>query len=107
MKKTKPFLLFILFVVSAVSGWAQQTEVPATNAWTLKQCVDYALANNLTIQRSMYNVETSEVDYNQSKMNFIPNLNANIHSPLSKLTFSALASQARLLYLTDCAFKVF
>jgi len=80
MKKTKPFLLLllVLLVVSSVSGWAQQTEAPDTNAWTLKQCVDYALANNLTVQRSMYGVESSEVDYKQSKMNFLPNLNANM-----------------------------
>ena len=72
-------LLFILYVLVSSTGIAQQTDTTSTtNAWTLKQCIDYALANSLTVQRSTYNVETSEVDYNQSKMNLLPNLNANL-----------------------------
>jgi outer membrane protein len=54
------------------------TAVPtASDAWTLKQCVDYALANSLNVQRSTYNVEASEVDYRQSRANLLPTLNAN------------------------------
>lgn len=78
MKKARP-LLFILFFLVSLTGIGQQTDTSSTtNAWTLKQCIDYALANSLTVQRSNYNVESFEVDYNQSKMNLLPNLNANL-----------------------------
>ena len=78
MKKITLFLSLLVCALSSVTGWSQQTQDTTTTAWTLKQCVDYALANNLTIQRSAYNVEATEVDYTQSKMNFIPSLNANL-----------------------------
>jgi len=78
MKKTR-LLLFIPILLASLAGIAQQTDTLSnTNAWTLKQCIDYALANSLTVQRGNYNVETSEVNYNQSKMNLLPNLNANV-----------------------------
>jgi len=47
-----------------------------TKKWTLKECVDHALENNLSVQRSLLNVESSDVNYDQSKMALLPNLNA-------------------------------
>lgn len=81
MKKTTIYL-FVMIALACNTARAQQvdtTDVPtASDAWTLKQCIDFALANSLTVQRSMYNVEQSEVDYHQSRANLLPNLNANI-----------------------------
>src|SRR5688500_19353088 len=56
----------------------QQLTPPSTDKWSLKECVDYALANNLTIQRSNYNVETSEVDLRQAKFSRLPTFNGSI-----------------------------
>jgi outer membrane protein len=79
MKKITLFLSLTLFSLASVTAWSQETPVPSTTTpWTLKQCVDYALANNLAVQRSTYNVEANEVNYTQSKMNFVPNLNASV-----------------------------
>lgn len=79
MKKIILFLSLSIFSLASVTAWAQEAPIPSTDTpWTLKQCIDYALANNLTVQRSTYNVETNEVNYTQSKMNLIPNLNANL-----------------------------
>lgn len=76
--KTKPLLLILLFLLSLSASGQQDT--PANgNAWTLKQCIEYALNNSLTIQRSSYNMETSEVDYYQSKMALLPTLNAGVN----------------------------
>lgn len=80
MKKTSLHIIVLLALTWSVTH-AQQTDsttVPtASDAWTLKQCVEYALANSLNVQRSTYNVEASEVDYNQSRANLLPTLNAN------------------------------
>ena len=56
----------------------QQLTPPSTDKWSLKECVDYALANNLTIQRSNYNVETSEVDLRQARFSRLPTVNAGV-----------------------------
>ena len=56
----------------------QQLTPPSTEKWSLKKCVDYALANNLTIQRSNYNVESSEVDLRQAKFSRLPVINGSV-----------------------------
>ncbi len=77
MKKNKPLLLIVLLLCS-ITGFAQQIEAPdSTNAWTLKQCIEYALSNNLAVQRSSYDVENSDINRTEAKMAMLPNLNAN------------------------------
>ncbi len=44
--------------------------------WDLQQCIDYALANNLTVKQSQLNIQRAEIGLTQSKYNLLPNLNA-------------------------------
>lgn len=44
--------------------------------WTLQECVKIALENNLSVRRGLYNVESFKVGMFQSKMAFLPTLNA-------------------------------
>lgn len=44
--------------------------------WDLQQCIDYAMANNLTVRQSLLNIQRNEVGVNQSKYNLLPDLNA-------------------------------
>lgn len=67
--KTKISLL-VAFLTIAVS-FAQEKK------WTLKECVDYALENNLTIKRNEYNLALSKENIVTSKGKFLPNLNAS------------------------------
>jgi outer membrane protein len=46
-----------------------------SQSYTVQQCIDYALAHNLTIKQSELNTELSKVGVNQSTMNLFPNLN--------------------------------
>lgn len=57
------------FVVCTVFG-------QETKKWTLKECVDVALENNLRIKRSVYAVETSRANLTQAKGQFLPSINA-------------------------------
>ncbi|HTE33391.1 MAG TPA: TolC family protein [Chryseolinea sp.] len=78
MMKSK-YLLPVLLSLMSLQIMAQKNDSTSSNgAWTLKQCIEYALANSLNVQRSTYNVQTGEVNYNQSKMNLLPSLNANM-----------------------------
>lgn len=50
--------------------------VSAQEKWDLQKCIDYALANNLTVKQSRLNIERAEIGLTQSKYALLPNLNA-------------------------------
>lgn len=62
-----------LFLV-AIATTIQAQEM---KKYTLKECVDIALENNLRIKRSVYATETSRANLLQAKGSFLPSLNAN------------------------------
>ena len=64
---TRIKILFTLFVLSA-NSYAQ-------SAWSLQQCIDYALANNLSVKQSELAVELNKVDVNQNAAALFPSLN--------------------------------
>lgn len=68
MKRLFPLLLLI-----GTNLWAQE----ARKVWTLRELIDYAVSSNLTVKRGTYGVRGGEVNYLQSKMVMLPNLNAS------------------------------
>ncbi|GHN01736.1 transporter [Cytophagales bacterium WSM2-2] len=44
---------------------------------TLQECVKVAMANNLTVQRALYNVKSNEIGLFQAKGSFLPTINFN------------------------------
>jgi len=62
-------LLFFLFSLPLI---AQEKKI-----WTIQECVDYALENNLTVKNQELNVSINKVNVKQSKMMLLPSLNAN------------------------------
>lgn len=74
MLKTKIALLVTLFT-SLVTFSQKQ--------WTLKECVDHALKNNITIQQNRLTIEVAEKDSKDSKGNFLPSLGASTNGSLS------------------------
>ena len=65
-------LLALILFVGLVGANGQEAK-----KWTLKECVDIALENNLRIKRSIYNVESFRTSLLQSKAGFLPTLNAS------------------------------
>lgn len=51
--------------------------------WTLQECVNYAIDNNITIKQNQLNVEISQENLNSAKGNFLPNLNASTSGNLN------------------------
>jgi outer membrane protein len=45
--------------------------------WTLKECVDHAIENNITVQQSLLNLELAKLNVKNNKGNFLPNLNTS------------------------------
>jgi outer membrane protein len=70
-------LFALLLILSPLFGMAQDSNTASENAkqWSLAECVNYALKNNLTIKRGELQVQLSEVNYTQSKMNLLPSAN--------------------------------
>lgn len=62
-------VLFVLFV--SLSSYSQAKK------WTLRECVDYALKNNISIQQSELDVKLTQVSKSDAIGNFLPNINAN------------------------------
>lgn len=66
-------ITILLILVSFVyTGFAQESKV-----WTLQECVNYALENNITVKQAQLDKDISIEDLKAAKWNFAPNLNAN------------------------------
>jgi outer membrane protein len=50
--------------------------------WTLEDCINYAISNNINLQRQQLLTEQAEVNYLKSKLNTLPNLNAGTDANL-------------------------
>ena len=66
-------ILLSIFAIGILgTASAQDTKV-----WTLKECVDYALENNISVKQSELDKDISIEDVKAAKWNFAPNLNAS------------------------------
>ncbi len=63
-------LLTILFQISA--------QEPGNDIWSLEDCINYAMQNNIQIKQTVLNTEYSENQLKQSKLGQIPSLNGSL-----------------------------
>ncbi|GAF02069.1 TolC family protein [Saccharicrinis fermentans] len=66
-------IILPLFVVLLFSSL---THVNAQKVWTLEECISYAFENNITVKRQALNAAYQQNELQQSKMNRLPDLNA-------------------------------
>lgn len=62
----------LLFLVSSIS-FAQNL------GYSLQQCIDTALQNNVALKQNRIGVKLADVDYKQAKENLLPSINGNIN----------------------------
>lgn len=70
MKKNSWVSLVLIFTFS-LSAQAQ------TKKWTLEECVNYAIQNNISIKQTELDTKTAAIDKKGTVGNFLPTLNAN------------------------------
>lgn len=70
-----PLSLILLFSI-ILSVYSQESN-PNVKKWTLRECVDYAIENNISVKQSENNISLAEVDKRGAIGNFIPSLNFN------------------------------
>ncbi len=68
-KPTKKLFLFFSSFLSIAGSYAQEP-------WSLKDCIDYAMENNIQIKQQEILTEINSNDYTRSKINLLPDLNA-------------------------------
>lgn len=66
----KYFSLTLLGLIGLVSN------VHAQEPWSLKQCIDQALASNIQVQQAELSVSSAEANYQQTKAGALPTVNA-------------------------------
>ena len=71
-KEMKRLIYLIYLTIVFISGEVTAQE----KKWTLEDCINYALSNNINLQRQQLLTEQAEVNYLKSKLNTLPNLNA-------------------------------
>ena len=79
----KSFLLFFLLCASAA---------PAQQAWTLQDCIDYALKHNIQVQKNRINEERGEVNLWQDKGTLLPSLSFNTNQGVGYRPFTEVIS---------------
>jgi outer membrane protein len=64
------YLLLLLLLLYPISGFSQKQ-------WSLQECVDYAVQNNLSVKQQYISTQSQENTVNQSFYSFFPTLNAS------------------------------
>ena len=72
----KQLVHIILFGLLLSTKTQAQTDLP--EQWTLRSCIDYALENNITIQRNRISAESAEEDVKSAKADFLPSISGSI-----------------------------
>lgn len=74
MKQVSLIILSCLLLLPA--GMKAEDDMP--KQWKLRDCIDYALAHNITIRRNRINVESTQEDVKTAKADFLPSLSGNV-----------------------------
>jgi len=73
MKAILTLTLMFSFILSVHS----QESNPNVKKWTLRECVDYAIENNINVKQSENDIAMAEISKRDAVGNFIPSLNLN------------------------------
>lgn len=70
----KVFLLIASLAIAQVSFSQDDSASKTSKIWSLQDCINYALENNITVKDASLNTEIAEIDYSKSKSARLPNL---------------------------------
>lgn len=67
--------LILISLVIAQSSFAQElSNTPTPKIWSLEDCINYALENNITVKDAVLSTSTAEIEFSKSKSARLPNL---------------------------------
>ncbi len=97
--KNKNLILYIVVICFlGISPTVFSQEKP--KEWDLQACINYALQNNIQIKKQEQSVETSKVNFDQSKANRLPNLSGSASQLFTNETSTQGGSPVQNQYAT-------
>jgi outer membrane protein len=76
--------IFLILMTLSMLGAKGQTGADSLKHLTLEKCVQIAWDNNLDVQEGEMQMLAGRIDWNQSKLNLLPNLNGSASSGLNQ-----------------------
>jgi len=73
----KILVSFVSLLLASGGLWGQ-----SNSPWTLEQCIEQALQQNLELKRQEVSLKSTGQDYRQSKLDLLPNLNGMVEHQL-------------------------
>ncbi|GGD12912.1 TolC family protein [Hyunsoonleella pacifica] len=74
MKQKQLVIAFIVLI-----NWASFPQDLTTKVYTLDECINVALENNLDLKSTNLRANSAKIDHQQSKANLLPNVNGNFN----------------------------
>ena len=81
-------VLALSFAMLSQTALAQDGGSSASKKWTLQECLDYALANNIQLKQNLITTQTNEQSELQAKTALLPSLSASTNQNGSWRPFS-------------------
>jgi outer membrane protein len=77
---TRSIKRIVLIIATGLLGvsWNGFAQPGGGKIYNLKQCIEKGIENNLVVRQSGLSVETSEVGWNQARLNLLPNFNGSV-----------------------------
>jgi len=76
------FKLTVIFLVAAIT-----TTLAQSKKWSLQECVEYAMENNLTVAQFELDLENVKIEKSDALGNFLPSLNALVSLLTQRTTY--------------------
>lgn len=70
------FLFYIVTALLLIAGTAQAQQ--ADSVYSLQQCLDIAIRNNLDVKKSELEMERQRIYWKQARLNLLPTINGNV-----------------------------
>jgi outer membrane protein len=68
----------IFFTICLILGVSSSAFSQDQKQWTLSECIDYALKNNISVKQSELDIDAADLNKSDAFWNFFPTLNGNI-----------------------------
>ena len=72
----KKLVITFIWMASVIPGLTGNLAGAQEKAWTLQECIGYALDHNLSVQQSALQVQQREIDLNTARANRLPGVSA-------------------------------
>lgn len=89
----KRFILLAAVLLAAMPAAGQNPE-SIVRTWTLQECIDYAISNNISLRQNRNNYLSGLEDTKQAKAAMLPSVNASSSQGLSNRPFSDSGSSS-------------